>query len=281
MGKTRFGRKTVQAAAVLIVFGILFSTGCLTNRRRATQTYQVVIFGDSVYGNVRDESAIPERLEELLGMTTFNAAIGGTCLGRWDTESDLDYSGDSLSVVALAKALYASDFGVQEAMRSKEEIIDYFPEMIRELEKIDFSSVELVIIGSGTNDYYNGILLENSKNPMDEHSFAGAIRRTIGYLRRSNPEIRILLVTPTSSWLVQAGQTCEQYNLSGILEEYVNKEIEVAEECGVEVLDIYHDFYPHEQWEDYTLYTLDGLHPNDDGRKMIAERIAEYLKNNL
>ena len=74
---------------------------------------------------------------------------------------------------------------------------------------------------------------------------------------------------------------CEQYNLSGILEEYVNKEIEVAEECGVEVLDIYHDFYPHEQWEDYTLYTLDGLHPNDDGRKMIAERIAEYLKNNL
>ena len=250
MGKTRFGRKTVQAAAVLIVFGILFSTGCLTNRRRATQTYQVVIFGDSVYGNVRDESAIPERLEELLGMTTFNAAIGGTCLGRWDTESDLDYSGDSLSVVALAKALYASDFGVQEAMRSKEEIIDYFPEMIRELEKIDFSSVELVIIGSGTNDYYNGILLENSKNPMDEHSFAGALRRTIGYLRRINPE-------------------------------YVNKEIEVAEECGVEVLDIYHDFYPHEQWEDYTLYTLDGLHPNDDGRKMIAERIAEYLKNNL
>ena len=49
----------------------------------------------------------------------------------------------------------------------------------------------------------------------------------------------------------------------------------------MEVLDIYHDFYTHEQWEDYTLYTLDGLHPNDDGRKMIAERIAEYLKNNL
>lgn len=278
MGKARFGKKIVQAATVLIVFGILFSTGCLMNRRRAMQTFQIVFFGDSVYGNVRDESAIPAQIEALTGMKVYNAAIGGTCLGRWDEEGNLDYSGDSLSVVALAKAIYASDFGVQRAMRSKEGIIDYFPEMIRGLEEIDFSSVELVIIGSGTNDYFNGIPPENSEDLMDEHSFAGALRRTIEYLHKANPRMRILLVTPTYSWLLQTGQTCEEFDAGGVLEDYVGTEIRVADEMGVDLLDLYHDFYPHEKWEDWAIYTNDGLHPNEEGRAVITERIAEYLK---
>lgn len=279
MERAGFGGKIVQIAAALIVFGILFSTGCLTNRRE-TQTFQIVFFGDSVYGNVRDGSAIPAQVEVLTGMKVYNAAIGGTCMGRWDVESNLDYSGDSLSVVALAKAVYASDFGVQKAMRAKEEIVDYFPEMIRGLEEIDFSSVELVVIGSGTNDYFNGIPLENGEDPMDEYTFAGALRRTIAYLRKANPELRILLVMPTFSWYLRTGQTCEEFDVGGVLEEYVHIENGVADETGAEILDLYHDFYPHGQWEDWEAYTIDGVHPNEEGRTMIAERIAEYLKNN-
>lgn len=278
MGRAGFGKKIVQAAIVLIVFGILFSTGCLMDRRKAAHTFRIVFFGDSVYGNVRDESAIPAQIEALTGLSIYNAAIGGTCLGRWDENGNLDYSGDSLSVVALAKAVYASDFGVQRAMRSKEGIIDYFPDVIRGLEEIDFSSVELVIIGSGTNDYFNGIPPENSEDPMDEHSFAGALRRTIDYLRKENSRLRILLVTPTYSWYLWTGQTGEEFSVSGVLKDYVDTEIRVADEMGVELLDLYHDFYPHERWEDWEIYTEDGVHPNEDGRVIIAEKIAEYLK---
>ena len=45
----------------------------------------------------------------------------------------------------------------------------------------------------------------------------------------------------------------------------------------VEMIDVYHDFYPHNNWEDWKLYTFDGIHPNEEGRKMLARRIAEAL----
>ena len=41
--------------------------------------------------------------------------------------------------------------------------------------------------------------------------------------------------------------------------------------------DIYHNYYPHETWDDLYLYTDDGLHPNEAGREKIAQTIAERL----
>ena len=49
------------------------------------------------------------------------------------------------------------------------------------------------------------------------------------------------------------------------------------EALNVEVIDIYHDYYPHDTWDDLYLYTDDGLHPNEAGREKIAQTIAERL----
>ena len=53
----------------------------------------------------------------------------------------------------------------------------------------------------------------------------------------------------------------------------------VAQECGVEFLDLYHEYYPHENEADWNLYTEDGVHPNEAGRQKMAETLAAYLQN--
>ena len=55
----------------------------------------------------------------------------------------------------------------------------------------------------------------------------------------------------------------------------------ICEALDVEVIDIYHDYYPHDNWDDLYLYTDDGLHPNEAGREKIAQTLADYLNQTL
>ncbi len=272
----------IYGIAALLLFGVLFAA--TYHDRRSGQektTVRIVMMGDSILGECRDESSVSARLAQLLGEPVFNGALGGTCMGRTDTEMRLAYTKDCLSMQAFSQSIVTGDFGIQQTVRSREAATGYFEETINEMEQIDFASVELLIIGHGINDYHAGTPIYNGEDPYDAYTFTGALRSTIKTLRDKYPDMRILLLTSPYSWYPYNDAyelTCENYNLGGgLLEDYVNAEIGVAESMGVEVIDLYHDFYPHEQWSDWEIYTRDGLHPNEEGRKLIAEKIYEYL----
>ncbi|MCI9142465.1 MAG: SGNH/GDSL hydrolase family protein [Lachnospiraceae bacterium] len=240
---------------------------------------EIVVFGDSVFGEIRDETGVPERLEELLGKTVYNAALGGTCMARIEDDRRMDYPRGTLSLAGLTKSVWADDFRVQQTVtvRMRENNTEYFAEVINGLEAIDFSTVEIVLLQQGINDYHAGVPIENPEDPYDEYTFLGALRSSVKALRETNPELRIVLVTPLYTWYV-TGLTCEEADQGGgVLEEYVEAELQAAEELEIEVIDVYHDFSPHEKWEDKDLYMRDGLHPNEAGRERMAQKIAQAL----
>ena len=279
MKRKRFKKTIAYGLAAVALFAILAAA---TFRDRADrlerQQVQIVTFGDSVFGQTRDDTSIPAQVGRLLGKTVFNGAFGGSCIGRVDDERLLSSAKDSVSLAGLTKAVAAGDFGVQQTFRSRENGTDYFPDTVDQLEAIDFSNVELVLIQHGLNDYYNGIPIYNEKDSWDEYTFTGALRCSLAALRRINPDMRILLVTPTYTWYWAKNLTCEEYDAGyGVQEDYIRAEMEVAEEFGIEVLDVYHDVFPHETWADSGLYTLDGMHPNEAGRELLAGIIADYL----
>ncbi len=279
MNRQNRRRSILYGGASVFLFVLLFLA---TYRGRsegiARLEAQIVTFGDSVFGETRDETAVPARLQELLGKSVYNAAMGGTCMGRTGDDRRMDYAKGSLSMAGLAKAVLAQDFAVQQSLRIRENKTEYFREVLNSLEMMDFSQVEMVLIQHGINDYHAAIPIENPEDLYDEYTYLGALRSAVRDLRRVNPDIRIVLVTPTYTWYIYTGLTCEEADQgSGVLEDYVDAQFRAGEELGLEVIDVYHDFYPHEKWEDKDLYTRDGLHPNEAGREKLARRIAQAL----
>ncbi|MCM1063928.1 MAG: SGNH/GDSL hydrolase family protein [Eubacterium sp.] len=249
--------------------------------RKVEQSYapQIVIFGDSICGQVRDETAVSACLSEILGQEVYNGALGGTCCSRIETEGRMAYTRDSLSFAALSRAAALKDFGTQQTANIRENFTEYFPEVVDTLEQIDFSGVDILLVLYGVNDYHAGVPVDDPEDARNEHTYGGALRSALSFWQEAYPDMRIILLTSTYAWYTgEVAETCEEKDYGGgILEDYVDKEMQVAEEMDVELLDLYHDLYPHASWEDWQLYTADGLHPNEAGRRLIAETIAAYL----
>ncbi len=272
-------KKIAWGLAAALCFAALFAATFHSRAQRGPQRVEMVAFGDSVFTDIGDMTVIPERLSELLGLSVYNASMGGTCAARLETERRLDSAKGSLSLAGLTKAVYSGDFDVQQTARIRDSNTERFPAIVEGLAQIDFTQVEIVLIEKGLNDYHAGVPIDNPEDPYDEYSFLGALRCAVADLRRTNPEIRILYITPTYAWYTAWNLTCEEMdNGGGLLEDYVDAGLELAGELDIEAVDLYHDFFPHESWEDWELNMMDGLHPNEAGREKIAQRIAEALR---
>ncbi|MDE7253036.1 MAG: SGNH/GDSL hydrolase family protein [Acetatifactor sp.] len=273
-------RKIIYIVSAALVFGLLFLLTFPDRQKSLVRTeYPVVVLGDSIMGQCRDETAVAAFLSDMLDRPVFNGAFGGTCMALQEDGVPSDYATELLNMVSISKALAADDFGVQQTVRSRREISDYYTDVVDELECIDFQQVEILILAFGVNDYHAGEAVDNPLDPLDESTYGGALRSVLTTLRQTYPHMRILLVTPTYTWYRSNGLTCEEYDTGSVyLEEYVEKELAIAEEFQVESIDLYHDVYPHTVWEDWQIYTEDGIHPNENGRKLIAKIIAKQIE---
>lgn len=276
--KTPWG-KIIYGLTAVLLFGILvvfpgFDRWGKTER----SVFPVVIMGDSVVGQCRDKSSVAGQLEALLEKPVYNGAFGGTSMSAIKYTAD-NYTTDLMNMVGLSKAIAADDFGVQQTARSRRDITDYYGYVVDELACIDFEQVEILVLAFGLNDYHGGVPLDNAQNPYDEATYGGALRSIVRTIRQKYPDIRLVLVTPTYTWYLSNGLTCEEYDTGeAYLESYVETLLSVATEVGVETVDWYHGVYPHDNWQDWAVYTEDGLHPNEEGRAYLAGILAEVLK---
>lgn len=262
---------------LLVLWGSVWRKGPEQNGSGQEGNADIVVLGDSIYGLYRDETGVCAKLEQYLGKEIFNGALGGTCMGRLEENRGSSSVKDVFSMVGLSKAIISGDFRLQENTEIRENGTEYFPETIAALKEIDFSKVKILFISHCVNDYHSGEVIYGEE-AEDEHTYAGALRSTLAMLKKAYPKLRIILLTPPFTWYTELGLTCEEYVRGGkVLADYVDAQYVIAEEMDVELIDLYHDLFPHEVWEDWQRYSVDGLHPNEAGRELIARTIAEYL----
>lgn len=120
-------------------------------------------------------------------------------------------------------------------------------------------------------DVYIIMLGSNDTKPQywNKDGFISEYREFIkSYLDLENaPTVYIMI--PPRVYVEQDGGNCDDATVGGELADAVNQ---LGEELSLEVIDLYTLTTDHPEW------FPDGLHPNAEGNRAIAEHIASYLK---
>ena len=260
--------------AIFIIFCALWE-----NREQPTETPDILILGDSLFANDRGDGSISNQLREKLGLTIADCSMGGTSASYLDKEASLAHTLDAYCLAALVRATIAGDYRVQINARFNSQITEYFDERIAVLKTVDLSKVKILVIDHCINDYQAGVAISDEQNPYNEYTYSGALRYALKNLQTEYPDLRIVIMSPTRTWYTDRSGSCSEVDFGGgTLDEYVAAQREVAEEFGVEWIDLFTDLYPEGDVEIGLQVTSDGIHPNETGKQLITERLAEYLQ---
>lgn len=275
--------KIITALLSLVFAGVLLGISLLLlSRGKPAKTGRdIVIFGDSIMAYSQDDSSVANFLSAETGRDVLDLSFGGTLMSCIYEESSPAMQRNALSMFMIAKAFLMDDFSQQALYHPTEPATEYFGSRIAEMQTLDLKNTDTVIIGQCINDYHCGIQV-GDVNSASEYTYCGALNMVIMYLRQINPDIRIIIVSPTPKW-TDSGNEAINMNLGGgSLGDFMRMQKEVAEKNGVEyisLLDVYDT--PLDTSEGHMQgmsYTVDGTHPNLFARKAIADKIADYLK---
>lgn len=234
--------------------------------------YPVVLFGDSVIANDYVGKELDELLSEALGKEVFNAGFGGSYLCNQNSDFYDTCGDESLSMEELSMSIVSGSFLAQKTAIERASRLDYYEARLDALSKVDFAKTEIIILEHGVNDYAMQI-------PPEQ--FEETLRKIIGRFRENYPEMEIVICSPSYCYIVRDGKDlyCDTYEMGPhTLEEYVNVERKVCAEENIVFVDNYHDSLINK--ESLEVYSLDGLHLNEEGRALIAGNIVEALSNN-
>ncbi len=149
----------------------------------------------------------------------------------------------------------------------------------------DIPDADLIIVFMGTNDYGHETPLGTPSDTTDI-SFYGALKIVISSIHRQHPASTLVFVTPLhrygfgTSKILNSKFTYDYLpNGRGFtLGEYVEAIKDVCRKYSVPVIDLFNQCPINPANDvDRNLYFPDGLHPNFDGHRIIAECICEAL----
>ena len=147
------------------------------------------------------------------------------------------------------------------------------------------TSADMVIVYGGVNDYLHGDAPFGQMGDTTPATYCGGVYFLMNYLQENYSGKPIIFMTPARCFLRKevsdlAPSTHAKKTVIGKpLLAYVEVIQETAKQFGYPVLDLYHDLGldPHDP-EIFDTYTLDGLHFNDVGHGVIAQKLKEFIE---
>ncbi|KAE8605036.1 hypothetical protein XENTR_v10014946 [Xenopus tropicalis] len=140
-----------------------------------------------------------------------------------------------------------------------------------------------ITIFFGAND--SALKEENPQQHVPLEEYTENLKCMIQYLKSINvPQDRIILITPPPicepAWEQQCLlKGCKLNRLNNTAGLYAKACVEVASECGTEVVDLWSQM--QEGGKDYTVYLSDGLHLSSEGNQFVESSLWPILEKKL
>ena len=147
-------------------------------------------------------------------------------------------------------------------------------------------SADMVVVYGGVNDYIHGNAPFGEIGDTTPATFCGAVFFLMNYLRETYPNKPIIFMSPSRCFLrrevddlvpsVHAAKRVEGKPLKS----YVEVIQETAKQFDIPVLNLYDGLGvdPHIP-EHFEKYTVDGLHLNEAGHRLLAQKLTDLIKS--
>ena len=161
--------------------------------------------------------------------------------------------------------------------RPKDDFVDVnsFSERFHRME----DDADMVVVFGGTNDYGHGDAPLGEFFDRTPDTFYGACHYLYSNLIRKYLGKPVVIMTPLHRCDEYSIQDVGQSGEKGTLKRYVEIIREVAEYYSLPVLDLYATCGMQPEIEEIReQYIPDGLHPNDLGHEIIADKLEAFIK---
>ena len=145
----------------------------------------------------------------------------------------------------------------------------------------EMEEADIIIVFGGVNDYQHGDAPMGEFSDCLPETFCGALHFLYSCLKEKYADSKIVIVTPLHMiGDFKKGGRYPETKESLILEDYVNAIKKTAKYYEFQILDLfsYAELNPN-NIEVKLKYMPDGIHPNAEGHKIIADLIGTFLEN--
>ena len=234
----------------------------------------IVHLGDSIFGLKIAPEDIPTYLAELTGANCYNCAFGGThAVTTTGIRQHFDLLPLAAAIVNSKTQSAETAYAAQIADVSDKG--DAYIAHLNTLKAIDFTTVDIITMNFGTNDYTSNATIGTSGG-LDT-TFIGALESAIDQIQTAFPKIRFFLCTPLYRGLSSnnyANADTVQNSVGSTLLDYVNAVKTVGTSKYVDVID---NHYIGINSINLRTYLTDGTHPSELGKRLIASRLYNKL----
>lgn len=137
-------------------------------------------------------------------------------------------------------------------------------------------NADVTFIFGGTNDYGVGDALFGDEDSCNPFEINGALNILVPTLRGMKADMKIVLLSP----IRRMGDGAPNAATNQPLEGYVELLRKAAARQHVYFCDLFHaNLFDPECPEQRRMYIPDGLHPNDEGQRILAEKVMQWVSN--